>query len=168
MSSRKIVVCVGSEAQARRVSGIACEMARRSHAHLLGVNTACHPVMPGGSMYMMPANPAEALEFETAYDPESPAQAPSRNIADQLGECEWESVDDSSADAARKLVHLARHADLVIMAQSDPAADPPAQISLLHDFAAQSQCPVLIVPAGSDGDTAGHPALANLGVLPDS
>ena len=151
MPAKTILACLTSAEDATPVLNAACALAEQNHAHLIGIHTLeTLVVYPGVAMHV----PTGVFE---SYSEGQQA------VADQLGQMfeaategrsfvsEWRCLKTHSTTASERVIESARAADLVVMAQADPANDRADQTDLQADVIRQAGCPVLVVPHGYEG-----------------
>lgn len=79
-----------------------------------------------------------------------------------LSQAEWHDINrGGDAELLRLITNLARHADLVVLGQHDPAAKPCAPSELVTEVIMDCGRPVLVIPyAGDFVEVGKHPLIA--------
>jgi nucleotide-binding universal stress UspA family protein len=148
MSVRNILVCLTTEEAARPLMAAACLIAARSGAHVTGIHTMeALMVYPGIAMHV----PGTAFqEFNASQEAQAKAIEAIFDAATHAQDfvAEWRLLKAESATAADRQIESARAADLVIMAQEDPAHDRVDQHGIQERMIRESGRPVLILPHG--------------------
>lgn len=155
MTAKTILACLTTEAHADPVLKAACVLAEKTDAHVIGLHTLqALVVYPGVAMHI-PDGIYEAFDQDQK---EVAAKLEARFAEAMQGRdfpSEWRCLKAQSTEAAHRVVESARAADLVIMAQADPAEDRSDQRHLQERVIRESGCPVLVVPHDFAGDTLG-------------
>ena len=152
MSYKTILVHINSE---RRLPGLlraAMSIAERHRAHIIGLSVVPPVIVPPMSDIAL-AIPAvieahrdayrlQEARMKTAFD-----HATQESTAPGAFTAEWRSLDAYHlASASQMIMPLARAADLVLAAQSDPNWDGTVMLDFPEMLATESGRPVLIVP----------------------
>ena len=152
---RTILVCLTTHKCAERLTPVACELARRFGAHLIGIHTMpALSVYPGVDIYLPPE---QATRFHRHQREMTDAIRAvfEKAVAREDFVAEWREPQARAASASHRLVEHARCADLVIMAQADPDEERVDQRPIQRDVIQQAGRPVLMVPFAGTFPTVG-------------
>jgi nucleotide-binding universal stress UspA family protein len=148
----------GSKSAAGRFAA-AIDLAQASAAHVTGLCLAVEPPVPATILGVMPP---ELLTSQRAAIREQAEAAASqfRLAVERAGlPCECRIVQVADFDAVEVFVRHARHADLVIVGQADPAEFTPLGSRFPADAVMGSGRPALVVPYTGPAPTLGQRAL---------
>lgn len=156
MHLKTLLVCLTTPEHAATLMKLAVPLARKHHAHLIGIHTLeAIEVYPGIAMHV----DADVFASFNASQKEQ-AQA-IKAVFDEHTQnedfvSEYRLLRAQSRSAADRLVESARAADLVIMSHADNQADRFDQHGVQRAVIQQSGRPVIIVPLGYEGPEIGH------------
>lgn len=159
MPIKTILLSLTTPEAAERVIPVACAIARRHEAHLIGLHTIeAIAVYPGIAVHV---SSPEMERFNRSQ--EEQADAIRTLFEDQTkGEdfpCECRIVYAQSMTAADQITEHSRAADLVIMSQEDPDHDRPDQARIQQRTIRRSGRPVLVIPYAGTYEDVGRNAL---------
>lgn len=155
MAPKTILVCLTTPNHADTLLKVAVPLARKHHAHLIGLHTIeALVVYPGIAMHIPDTafasfnesqkEEAEAIKavFEKHTDPEDFVS-------------EFRLVRAEAQSASERMIESARAADLVIMAHEDKNSDRYDQRHAQSQVIRESGRPVIVVPLEYDGPEIG-------------
>jgi len=156
MSYKTILVCLTNLDNAERLSKIACSVARKFGAHLIGIHTLrAMEVYPEIALHI-------TADITRSFDERQQAEADKiRNIFVEVARpedfvSEWRTVKAASENTANRLIEHARCADLIIMPQPDKRFDRADQVHIQRDVIENCGRPVLVIPYTGDFQTIGE------------
>lgn len=156
MTYKTILVCLANSHNAERLTRFAAMVARKFDAHLIGLHTMQALTVYPGINLPVSRDVAETFaegQIEETKQIEKIFNAHTKN-EDFVSE--WRSAKVKSSNAANQIVHHARCADLVIVAQPDPEHDRPDQTTLQRSIIEESGRPVLVMPNFGDFNEVGE------------
>ncbi len=159
MSYKTLLVCLNSEAEAKRLIPVACQLANQFDAHLIGlysiqnleIYASISMQLSSDALAQLQSNQqATALEIKKLFD---------HHTHHQSFVSEWRQIETSTAATGERLAEQARCADLVIMSQLDPEHNHPGPAAIMRRVIEHSGRPVLVVPLFGTFDTIGKRTL---------
>lgn len=161
MTIKRLLVYVdGSKHAAQTIKG-ACEAAKPFQARLDGF---C--VIPDVTTALAAAPDGIAvpdLVSEMQRDAEERAASARRLFEEEKERAgfngEWRSFKANGRGTSDVAASVARHADLVVVGQTDPEEEPPRDPSMPGDLILDAGRPVLLIPHGWDGGAFGRTIL---------
>ncbi|MDJ0612718.1 MAG: universal stress protein [Rhizobiaceae bacterium] len=155
MNYKTVLVCLTNPHNAKRMSKIGANLARKFGSHLVGLHTLQSiDVYPGITVPV-------SSEFEENFTKDQLDQAHQiENIFRENTDCEdfvseWRCVEAGSVDAADRIIEHARCADLIVVPQADKQHDRPDQTTLQRDIIEAAGRPVLVIPKYGEFDKIG-------------
>lgn len=155
MSYKTILVCLNNLDNAKRLSTIACTVARKFDAHLIGLHTL-------QAMEIYPEIAAHiTTDISHSFNQQQQKQADKiRDIFTKVTKpedfvSEWRTVQALSSNAADQVIEHARCADLIVMPQPDEKHDHLDQTHIQRDVIEGCGRPVLVIPYAGNFETIG-------------
>lgn len=161
MAFKTILVYVDTLKACSERLALACALARREEAHLIGLHVIRQVSYPS---YVAAEIPASVIDQQRQYLAERAKEAKAKfdaaaaTVAETV-HCEWRCLESPNLDMVEGVVHQARYADLVIVGQgyaddSDAVADDMPERLLL-----ESGRPLLVVPYAGHFPSLGEHAM---------
>lgn len=150
MNYKTLLVCITSEAEAKRLIPVSIMLAQQFDAHLIGlyslqnmeIYASVAMQLSGSALIQIRENQNEQAErVKAVFDEHTRTQ----NFV-----AEWRQTETSIAMTGERLAEHARCADLVIMAQPDPEQGYQAPVAVVRRVIEDSGRPVLVIPYSGD------------------
>ena len=155
MNYKTLLVCISSEAEAKRLIPVSILLAQQFDAHLIGlysvqnmeIYASVAMQLSGSALIQIRENQNEQADrVKAVFDEHTRAQ----NFV-----AEWRKTETSVAMTGERLAEHARCADLVIMAQPDPEHDYQSPAAVVRRVVEESGRPVLVIPHSGEIKTIG-------------
>lgn len=159
MTIRTILASLSTPERSRDVLTAAIALARKSNAHLIGLHvTEAMTVYPGIALHMV----GPAIEQYEASQAESAAEV--KAVFDSMTDglefvAEWRLERAEVMPAPDRTLESSRAADIIVVAQPDPAAGHTVDDDLAEMLIRRSGRPVLMAPRGYKGGDIGSKLL---------
>ena len=155
MTYKTLLVCISSEAEAKRLIPVSIMLAQQFDAHLIGlysvqnmeIYASVAMQLSGSALVQIRENQNDQADrVKAVFDEHTRAQ----NFV-----AEWRKSETSVAMTGERLAEHARCADLVIMAQPDPEHDYLGPSAVVRRVVEDSGRPVLVIPHSGEIKTIG-------------
>lgn len=155
MSLKTLLVCLTTPDHAETLMRVAVPLARKHHAHLIGLHSVeALLVYPGIAMHI-PEPAFAAFNDSQKVEAEAIKGVFTQHTRNEDFPSEFRLTRAEAASATDRMVESARAADLVIMAREDRQADRYDQRKAQAQVIQQSGRPVIVVPLDYDGPALG-------------
>jgi nucleotide-binding universal stress UspA family protein len=167
MTIKTILVHITNDEHGARNLDVACTLAERHEAHVVGLHVTTIDVIPTyDSPYVQV--PLEILEFKREVDEKNARAAKAifdAGLAKTSCSGEWRVA---TGETALELAHQSRYADLTVVSNLDPNKAPISVATLPADLVLASGLPILAVPAVKPGKTIGKRILVAWNASPEA
>ena len=158
MSYKTILVHLNDQRRAESLLGSVLELAKRHHAHLIGMHVyAALPAAPISIPYASRVMSGVAGGERKAGE-EIEAIFRRMTVGHAFG-AEWRLLKVPHVDLASMVMHYGRHADLIVAGQTDPQWDLSPLMDFPERLALESGRPVLVIPHGDPWPEIGRKAV---------
>ncbi|NNE21365.1 MAG: universal stress protein [Rhizobiales bacterium] len=155
MSFKTIMVSLNDVTRAGEVTNVACQLATRHDAHLIGLFVIpVMPVYPAPGAYVLP----ELIENYEASFAERGEKAKSifeKVTAGYELQIEWRLVHDGTSIVANGVIEHGHQADLVVIGQVDPDNYEGVELDFADRVVMETGRPVILVPMSGQFKTIG-------------
>lgn len=156
MSFKTIMVSLNDVGRAEEITGIACQLAARHDAHLIGLFVIpVMPIYPAPGAYVLPEL-IENFEASFADRGEKAKSAFEKVTAGYDLRIEWRLIHHGASIVANGVIEHSHQADLLVVGQVDPDNNDGIELDFADRVVMESGRPVVLVPMSGQFKTIGE------------